>query len=704
MKQTLAARLLPAAALAVAAANLLAAPALAAPDGWLGVDGQIRFNAGGGATVDWANSGVGGPSGTCPAGAVDVEGMGGIFNCGSPAGAGSAPNAPTLTPAAAADPSIISAVFISDPISTDSTACGAGDPTVISGKNGDAISSYAIGNGPVPAKDDLSNVYAVSHTRAGNGHPEIYFAAEKLVNNGDSHMDFEFLQSGISRTATCGGSLTGHRTQGDLLVAVDFTNGGGLAGFTVFQWHCAPLPAPQAADGTVCDPGAGPLYEQIVVPAAISLTVNSADVPCGGWVCRDQISGNSTVVSTNDFLEGGIDLGAIPFIGCFNTFLPHTRTAPSFTAQLKDFTGPVDFRSCRTPAMSSTSTPGGGATVAPGVSATDTVNVTNGGAGPTPTGSVTFFECAPAQSNSSGCPSGGSQVGTVKPLAAGAATSDPAPAASAPGTYCWRAVFVPDAASTGVFVGAAHTNATTECFGVVAATLPNTGVPDDGSAPIGPLAPLLAISLGLLAIAWRRGRVVGVLLIAWMVTSASPATSDAISTPHELVAPVAVSHLLYTPAATTNPLSTERARAVGWRVVIGRIGVDAPIEPVGREAGGAMASPSSLDTVGWFNQGPKPGAGGDAVLDGHFGLPSAPAVFRNLHVLRPGDTIHVSWPDGRGADFRVASMVTVAADAQPRGLFASGGPARLALITCAGTWDQGRRTYTERLIVTADLI
>ena len=83
------------------------------------------------------------------------------------------------------------------------------------------------------------------------------------MNNGDSHMDFEFLQSALGRTAACGGGFTGHRTEGDLLVAVDFTNGGALAGFSVWQWHCAAEPGPQPADGTVCDPNGGPEhYEQ----------------------------------------------------------------------------------------------------------------------------------------------------------------------------------------------------------------------------------------------------------------------------------------------------------------------------------------------------------------------------------------------------------------------------------------------------------
>jgi LPXTG-site transpeptidase (sortase) family protein len=141
-----------------------------------------------------------------------------------------------------------------------------------------------------------------------------------------------------------------------------------------------------------------------------------------------------------------------------------------------------------------------------------------------------------------------------------------------------------------------------------------------------------------------------------------------------------------------------------WRLVIPRIGVDAPIEAVGLDRQHAMAAPGGLDHVGWYDQGPSPGQTGDAVIAGHYGLPSDPAVFRDLRLLRPGDSIEVLWPDGRRVQFRVTSTEFVSADSPPPpDVFARSGRARLSLITCAGAWDQSRRTYSQRLIVTADL-
>jgi LPXTG-site transpeptidase (sortase) family protein len=467
----------------------------------------------------------------------------------------------------------------------------------------------------------------------------------------------------------------------------------------------------------VCDPaGASPPehYQLIVAPSFLTFLVNAADTPCGGWVCRDAISGNSTVVSTNDFLEGGVDLAGIPFAGCFNTFLPHTRTAQSFTSGLKDFAGPLAFHSCRNPAIASTSAPGGSG-AAPGVSATDSVTIGNGGAGPVPTGNVTFFLCGPAQVTAGGCPSGGAQVGSAKPLVAGAATSDPTTATTSPGEYCWRTEYAPDVASTGVFAAAAHTNATSECFIVAVSTppgpgLPNTGTPASPPQP-GPLLPWALLPVVLLAMSWRRSRAVTVLLIAGLLTGSSPSSPALSAAPRvttvgesaQLDPSVPRDRSITPPALDT--VKPQRLEPRAWRLVIASIGVDASIEPVGLDSQQAMAAPSSLDTVGWFSRGPMPGEPGDAVIDGHYGLPSTPAVFRNLTKLRPGDTLQVMWPDGHQLQFRIEAVGLVAANSPPPpDVFSRSGPAHLSLITCAGQWEQSQRTYNERLIVTAELM
>jgi Sortase domain len=447
-------------------------PAHAAPSGWLAIDGNLRLTPPAGTTFDWANSGSATPVPACPAGAVNVTGTGGLFNCGTPGVGSSPPGAPTLTSAAAADPTRISSTFIVDPLSSDSTGCGSRDPTTFTSsvKNGDAINGIGFGPGNVPNKNDLSNVYAVAHATALR--PELFFGAERLSDNGDSHIDFEFLQSIIGLTAGCSGSFTGHRTEGDLLVAVDFTGGGGTATNALYQWHCNAEPGPQPADGTVCDPGGSAHYQAIAIPGSISFTVNAAAVACGGWICRDT-AGVTAQLAANDFLEGGIDLTVLGFAGCFHTFLPHTRTAQSFTASLTDFAGPAPLASCRTPSMSTASNPTG-FNLSPGVSTTDHATVTGAAGLASPQGTIAFFLCSPSQVTAGGC-SGGTAVGSVKTIVAGTATSDSTSSTAAIGKYCWRAVYTPTGPSLGIFDSASHTDASAECFAVGVAGPPDAG-------------------------------------------------------------------------------------------------------------------------------------------------------------------------------------------------------------------------------------
>ena len=455
-----------------------AVPAYAAPSSWLAIDGNARLTPPAG-NFDWANSGAASPVPACPAGAVTVTGSGGLYNCGTPSVGSAPPGAPSLTPAAAADASRISSTFVVDPLSSDTTSCGAGDATTFTSsvKNGDDINSISFGPGNVPDKNDLSNVYAVSHATAAR--PELFFGAERLSDNGDSHIDFEFLQTVLGMSAGCSGSFSGHRTEGDLLLAVDFTGGGANANDLLYQWHCNAEPGPQPADGTICDPGGTAHYQQIAIPGSTSFTVNSVAIPCGGWICRDT-GGVTAQIAINDFLEGGIDLTVLNFTGCFHTFLPHTRTAQSFSASLTDFAGPSPLTTCRPPSMSTASSPTG-FNLTPGVAASDHVTVQDPGGGTTPQGTVAFYLCSPNQVTGSGC-STGAAVGAVKTLVAGAATSDSTTATTALGTYCWRAVYTPGGASVGVLDMAVHTNRTSECFTV--------GVPGDPTAGRGVDLPL----------------------------------------------------------------------------------------------------------------------------------------------------------------------------------------------------------------------
>jgi hypothetical protein len=115
-----------------------------------------------------------------------------------------------------------------------------------------------------------------------------------------------------------------------------------------------------------------------------------------------------------------------------------------------------------TPTVATTSNPNT-ANNQRGTSVTDTATVSPAAGAPTPTGTVAFFLCQPAQVTAAGCPAGGTQVGAAKTLVNGSATSDATTNTNADGKYCWRAQYSGDTA----YAAASHTDATGECFTVV---------------------------------------------------------------------------------------------------------------------------------------------------------------------------------------------------------------------------------------------
>jgi len=185
--------------LTVLTAALVVVNAGASPSSFVELDGNVISNGTG--TYDWANSGALTTTGNT----YSRAGSGGLFDGGHFNGNNTPPTAPTLTAAAAADPTIADAEFKVDPLSADVTSCGTGDPTAYTGAgsetNGDLLSSDTFGTASIPNKDDLSNVYAAAHISGATN--EVFFGAERVINNGDSHIDFEFMQSAVTIPAAC---------------------------------------------------------------------------------------------------------------------------------------------------------------------------------------------------------------------------------------------------------------------------------------------------------------------------------------------------------------------------------------------------------------------------------------------------------------------------------------------------------------------
>jgi len=118
--------------------------------------------------------------------------------------------------------------------------------------------------------------------------------------------------------------------------------------------------------------------------------------------------------------------------------------------------------------------------------------------------------------------------------------------------------------------------------------------------------------------------------------------------------------------------------------------------------GGTLQVPTDYADVGWWRDGPSPGAPGSAVLVGHVDSPTGPAVFYQLSSINIGDLVHVRRADGTKATFRVTD-----ATLYPRASFPSTkvyrerGRPILRLITCGGSFNRTLGLYTHNLVVTA---
>ena len=176
------------------------------------------------------------------------------------------------------------------------------------------------------------------------------------------------------------------------------------------------------------------------------------------------------------------------------------------------------------------------------------------------------------------------------------------------------------------------------------------------------VAALVAIGAGVYLLAASDGEPEGSL--ASQATMTDPAQTPAV--------PAAVPKITY---------------ALPVRLIIPKIGVNAPVEKVGLTSGRDMASPSGPDTVGWYKFGPRPGNKGSAVIDGHSGYADdREAAFDDLPKLKVGDKLVVKDAAGKRLVFVVRRTKLYARNASAAGVFTSTTSRRLNLITCTGSF------------------
>ncbi|HKO77907.1 MAG TPA: hypothetical protein VJU52_11845, partial [Flavobacterium sp.] len=251
------------------------------------------------------------------------------------------------------------------------------DPTIftLSNKINDNPNTYTWGAGSSPNKNEIQN--AGAHFSLGDssimggvigadgnfvpgttalGNPDDWwclFAGDRQVTNGSSYIDFEFLQktltiTGVTSTNPITGAITGGsggfttegtqggRTVGDILVTIEFTQGGGEANAIINVW-------------TETSPG---VFKYVVHPnteffGGIYITNNTqpTHVPFDVYGSDPNNTGAGGDYAVNQWAEGAINLTQVlkaVNIPCFTISTVFIRTRSSGNSEqseLKDFPG-----------------------------------------------------------------------------------------------------------------------------------------------------------------------------------------------------------------------------------------------------------------------------------------------------------------------------------------------------------------------------
>ena len=442
------------------------------PDAFMNLDGSVRYiaNATPAPTnkFGWANSGAATPASTCTGSQVGVTGSNGLFDCGAPnpSATDTVPLPPKYIGPAVGTQGILGEMFVTTP-DNQAFECGG---TAASGAyifgGGDkwdgGLSTLTYGTGPVTGKDGIADAYLVSRSGSSGG-AEVFMGAQRTIGNGDSHVDFQFLQDSVATTGSCSGGFTGSREQGDVMVSMDYVNGGGTQAPTIYQWTCTAQPS---APGTKCDTTG--TWVTTNVGSAAAQNSNSSDIPCGGWVCEGS-SGPSSI-GASEFVEGAIDLGQLNnqhyTFGCTSSVLIETRTSQSGPGQIKSLAKPIAVPTCQ---PTTTKTVPSSTSLALGGSLHDSVTVAQNFGNTVPSGTVTFYVCS---NTTTGCtPANGTKLIGSSP---NPATLDNTGKASSPsytppsaGNYCFAGVYTP---TPGNFFAPSSDTSVDECFTVTPLT------------------------------------------------------------------------------------------------------------------------------------------------------------------------------------------------------------------------------------------
>ena len=254
----------------------------------------------------------------------------------------------------------LAAVYIQD----DHAVGGSVDRTVFasSNKNNAAHGDWTWDTGNVPAKGDLTNVFAYSKVDDDPDSPTsgdlfIFAGLERISPDGAAHVDIEINQETvflIDASADPDGGVScdpekgqksckfdGEKTDGDLLIVMDFENGVGEVDVMIWNGALGEFEEFAEVNGVGCNVATASVPANLICAYA-----NNQEIDGGDWDNLDK-KGNvisSNILPINAFTEFGLNISLLfeDLLGtsipkCFTNIIFKSRSSPSVDSSLLDF-------------------------------------------------------------------------------------------------------------------------------------------------------------------------------------------------------------------------------------------------------------------------------------------------------------------------------------------------------------------------------
>ncbi|GAA3834557.1 MULTISPECIES: class F sortase [Amycolatopsis] len=157
---------------------------------------------------------------------------------------------------------------------------------------------------------------------------------------------------------------------------------------------------------------------------------------------------------------------------------------------------------------------------------------------------------------------------------------------------------------------------------------------------------------------------------------------------------------------TSVPVTKPYDKLRPTQVRIPKIGAESSLISVAVNKDGEIAVPSVDKPMqaAWYRLSPVPGDVGPAIILGHVDGNHQPGIFYKLKDVRPGDEIFVDRSDGRQLRFVVDHTTQVPKDQFPQdAVYGNTDEPQLRLITCGGVFDHAEHSYTDNIVVYANL-